>query len=69
MRILSSIHSEREFIEILRCMNAKGEKMRANEVINNYISLFNALLYQSEQRVVASNWLKRLSSKNIPDLE
>ncbi len=69
MRVLDSVHSEREFIEILRCMNAKGEKMRANEVINNYISLFNALLYQSKQRTHASNWLKRLGSQNTPDLE
>ncbi len=60
MKVLESIKFEREFIEILRCMNESGTKLGADEVLKNFHRLFNTLLFRSRQRERVYHWLEEV---------
>ena len=57
MKLLDSIKSEREFIEILRLMGGKGKKGDSNALISNWKRVFDHLLFQSPQKIRARKWL------------
>ena len=63
------MRSEREFIEVLRLMGMDGEKGGSTTLISNFRRLFDQLLYQSEQRIKAREWLKAHSGELYLEFE
>ncbi|WP_250658141.1 hypothetical protein [Alkalimarinus coralli] len=58
MRLLESIRSERELIEILRLMGGEESKGRSDILIKNFKKIFDYLLFQSKQKSKARIWLQ-----------
>jgi len=69
MTLLSSIQSEREFIETLRLMGMKKGKGDSVIFLSNFKKLFDYLLYQSKQRDKAYHWLEHISRSGYGSLE
>ncbi len=69
MRLLTSIQSEREFIEILRLMSMNEGKGDSVMLLNSFRKLFDDLLYQSKQRDKAYHWLERIGLSGYESLE
>ncbi|WP_250656682.1 hypothetical protein [Alkalimarinus coralli] len=69
MKLLESMRSEREFIEVLRLMGGKGRKGNSTTLLNNFRRIFDHLLYQSSQSSRARNWLNNRAASFYPELE
>ncbi|MFD2229435.1 hypothetical protein [Alkalimarinus sediminis] len=69
MKLLESMKSEREFIEVLRLMGENGAKGNSKTLISNFRRIFNHLLYQSKQKAKARKWLASYSGGAYLELE
>jgi len=69
MKLLTSIHSEREFIEILRLMGMNEGKGDSVIFLSSFRKLFDNLLYQSKQRDKAYHWLEHINRSGYESLE
>ena len=69
MKVLSSIQSEREFIEVLRSMGMSKGKGDSSVFVGNFKKLFDHLLYQSKQKEKAYHWLESIAFTSLNSLE
>ncbi|UZW73702.1 hypothetical protein [Alkalimarinus sediminis] len=58
MKLLESICSERELIEVLRLMGESESKGRSDILIKSFKRIFDHLLFQSKQKNKARIWLQ-----------
>jgi len=69
MRILDTVTSRRELVEILyRMKSSEGQSSDIQAYINSYWSLFNRLLFQSKQKYRAMALLDGLNGEHVPQL-
>jgi hypothetical protein len=62
VRILKTITSHREFIEVLKCMGNEGRKGDFNDLRQNYAVLILQRVFKSQQASRAEEWLRELYS-------